>query len=1063
MKFSLPEFSIRHPVTVLMILVSVLGVGVIACYKMPVKFLPEMDFPVIRCYIPYPGATPEQVEKEVAIPSEGEFRTIPGLRRINTVSDSGGCNIHMFFESGVNMPTASAEVRDRMERLKLQLPQEIDRMILMRHSVNSLPIMAMGLFKAGDETEFIHLVRTVVEPRLKRLDGVAEVTIFASKPEPEVLIEFDQNALKTHNVALYQVITALQTASLNLSVGELMQGANKYYVRVAGELTRPEDLANIIVSPAGLRLKDVASVGFRQREMEGHYDIDGKGGAFILVLKESEANTVQVCHTVHEELERIKADPVFAGAESHIFFDQSSMIEYALDGLIEAGEGGAIMAIIVLYAFLLRLRPTLVVTLAIPASLISAMAYMFFVGMSLNVITMVSLIVAVGMLVDDAIVVIENIYRHHQQGDGLVESAQKGASEVLVAVTASTLTIVVVFVPVMYLQTGEMATHMKEFAVPMCAALFASLFVAFTLIPLATSHMKDVSLIDVIKRWRERKGSLEKKGCLARAFTVHPFTWVIHAYAWGLDFTLRRPLSAFIVVVIICICTAFFPYRRVGMQDMPSLDLREVDIDVEMEQNFDLAMATDTFNMIKKTVDLYREELGVKNVFTRHSATDGVATVYLKKEEDYPNGQLPPYPTKEAMLFLRSKFPERLPGRRIRVSMPEAGDGEGGERASTISVRLSGDDRQTLLDVANQFRARMAALPNLTETKVDEPMVKEEMQLTVDEPLARNAGISPMIIARTVDVALRGNRLPPMKHAGKEYPVWAQFREEDRKSKANLDNVSVFGLMGSLVPLNQLVDYARAESPTAIERIDGRDIIRVRGRTTTDVLSEVLINLNKLIQDFDLPTGYTVDLGYEFDDLRENMASFATTLIFAVILVYIVMAALFESLLLPLSVLTSIPLAFVGVYWGMFIMNTPLDTIGLIGCILMVGVVVRNGIVIVDHIQLLRSEGMNRHDAIVQAGRDRFRPVIMTALTTILGVLPLAFEAKGGTTVSFVSLGRSFISGLTTGTILTLIVVPLFYTLIEDVKNYFFNALIFMMALFHKPKLPAEASPAETP
>jgi len=285
MKLSLPGLSTRHPVTVLMLLSCVFGAGIIAADRMPLKFLPEMDFPFINCFIPYPGATPQQVEREIAIAAEGEFRTIPGLKRITSYSNSDGCRLGLRFEDNINMSTASAEVRDRMERLKLNLPEGVDRMFLSRQNINSIPIMVFGLFREGDEAEFIHLVRTVAEPRLSRLEGVAEVQILGSVPEPEVLIEFDQNRLSQNNLPLYEVVSALQTANLNLSAGELVDADLKYFVRVAGELRRPEEMANLVISPTGLRLKDVAEVGYRTRPMETHYDIDGKGGAFILLLR----------------------------------------------------------------------------------------------------------------------------------------------------------------------------------------------------------------------------------------------------------------------------------------------------------------------------------------------------------------------------------------------------------------------------------------------------------------------------------------------------------------------------------------------------------------------------------------------------------------------------------------------------------------------------------------------------------------------------------------------------------------------------------------------------------
>ena len=1040
-----------------MLLISLVVVGIIACFRMPLKFLPEMDFPFVGCYIPYPGATPEQVEKEVAIPAEGEFRTIPGLKRIFSYSDSDGCRVNMRFESDVNMATASAEVRDRVERLKLSLPKDVDRVFIFRHSSNSIPVMALGVFRAGNEDEFVHLVRTVMEPRLARLDGVAEVQIFASKPEPEVLIEFDQNRLRTYNVALYEVIIALQTANLNLPVGNLLDGNSKFYVRVTDEFHRPEELANLVISGSGLRLKDIARVGFRTRELDAHYDIDGKGGAFIIIRKESEANAVQTCANVRAEIERIKADPTFVGTEEHVFLDQSELIMTALNGLVNAGEGGGVLAIIVLYLFLLRLRPTLVVALAIPVSLVSALGFMYFAGMTLNLVTMVSLIVAVGMLVDDAIVVIENIYRYRQLGKSPEESAERGTSEVAIAITSSTLTTIVVFIPVFYMQSGEMAAYMRQFAIPMTAALMASLLVAFTLIPMTTSRMRDIRLLKLFRSDSDAPGDqaaagnaspeaarrTARLGWLRAAFSVHPITRVIRVYARCLDVVLRHRLAGMVCILTAIGVTVIWPMRMVGMQDMPKLDMREVDVEVELDQNFNMAMADEIFSKLKDAIDKQKDELGIKNLFTRYDASGGAIEVYLKKVEDYPAGQDLPFPTDDVLNILWQRLPERLPGARIRLSMPEAGGAEG-ERALTVSVRLTGDDAPILNQLAERFQLLMAGIPNMSDVEVDQERAKQEVQLRVDEPRAQSAGISPSVIARTVDVALRGNRLPYLKQGGREFPVWAQFREEDRKSRANLDNVSVIGSAGSLVPLNQLVTYGKAQSPMSIRRVDGKNVISVAGKISTNDLTQVQKDLNRVISSVGLPLGYTIDLGDEFLELNTNITNFIATLVMAVVLIYIVMAALFESLMLPFSILTTVPLAFIGVYWGLYLTKTSLDTIGLIGCILMVGVVVRNGIVIVDHTNLLRRQGMGRHEAVVQAGRDRFRPVMMTALTTILGVIPLAIESKSGSTVSFVSLGRAFCAGLTTGTILTLVIVPLFYTLIEDLAAWavrFFGTL----------------------
>jgi HAE1 family hydrophobic/amphiphilic exporter-1 len=1056
-----------------MVTISILGLGIIAAYRLPLKFLPDMDFPFAGCFIPYAGATPEQVEREIAIPAEGQFRTISNIDRISTTSTSDGCRVNMRFNSGTDMGVASAEIRDRIERLKLVLPDEIDRIFLYRHSSNAIPVMAFGLFKAGDEAEFAHLVRTVAQPRLARIEGVAEVMIFASSPEPEVLIEFDQDRLRTHSVALYQVIAMLQSANLNFPVGNIEDGQTKFYMRVNNELSRPEAIANLVVSPTGVRLKDIAEVGFRTRELEGHYDIDGKGGAFIIIRKESEANTVSTCKAIREEIERIKTDPVFAGAGEFIFFDQSEMILAALNGLIDAGKLGGILAIIVLFLFLLRFRPTIVVALAIPTSLVAALVFMLFYGLSLNLITMMSLIVAVGMLVDNAIVVLENIYRYYQMGYSPKESATRGASEVSVAITASTLTTVVVFIPVLYMESGEMAAYMKEFAYPMTASLFASLLVALTLIPLALSRMKERQELYLYKL-ASRFVSIFRKNQHApapaspnprpprpawlRFLRIHPIALTIDAYSAALNLVMKRRLATMLAIFLLLLLTGLLPYRRVGMQQMPTLDMREVDINVELDQNFNMDMAKAQFDQLKAAIDQQRQELGISNVFTRYQPDGGAIEVHLVDPE---NADVP-YTTREVLGILSERLPRRLPGVKLQFDVPEGG--QEGSSAFYISLRIRGDDARRLADYAEQLRAVLAKVSNLSDVNVDTERARQEVQIQIDAPKAENQGVTPFIIARTVDIALRGSRLPYLKQGGREFPVWAQFREENRKSRDNLDNVAVIGGLGSLVPLSQLVMFNKAESPATIERIDAKNVVTVLAKLQIENLLEVQQQVQKIVDDFPLPPGYSIQLGDEFREMATNMANFATTLVMALILVYIVMAALFESMLLPLSVLTSVPLAFVGVYWAMFISGTPLDTVGLIGCILMVGVIVNNGIVIVDHINFLRAQGQNRLDAIIQAGRDRFRPVMMTALTTILGCVPLAIESKAGSTISFVSLGRAFIGGLTVGTLLTLVVVPLLYSLIDDARAWFTSYAASLSGLRRglAPKTP-EPGPAQNP
>jgi HAE1 family hydrophobic/amphiphilic exporter-1 len=1026
-----------------MLSITMLGLGVIAWNEMPLQFLPEVSPPFINCSIPYPGASPAQVEQEVAIDVEGEFRTIPGLEEIRTISDSNGCFVNMRFTLDTNMALATAEVRDRMERLKLVLPPEVDRMFLQRFNSRSIPVVAIGMFKGGNEEEFINQVRTLIEPRLRRVEGVADVIIYATKPEKEVVVEFDQDRLRSQNLALYDMVAALQTSSLNLSVGQLIDGGNKFYVRTLGEYRKLQDLEELIVGPNGLRLRDVATVRYTARETSQDVTIDGKGGAFLLCIKESEANTVDVAADVHAELDLIREEPLFRDAQILVFFDQAKLILDALANLMDAGKYGGAMALIVLFLFMHRLRPTVIVALAIPTSLVVAIVVMYFAGLSLNLVTMVSMIIAVGMLVDNAIVVVENIIRYRQMGYDRVKSAERGATDVALAITASTSTTWVVFLPMFYMETGRMSVFMKQLAVPMTVSLGASLVIALTLIPLAMSRISEQNETRLYQWYQRRQVKATGMGpsLLGRIMVpvqgLRPIQRIIHAYAVALDVSLRWRLACLLALGLMLGVTYLVPIRNVGMQDLPKLDTREVEIDVELDQNFDMAMAAEVFSQLQSAIEPYREQLGIRNIFNFHGADGGELEIYLYTADDGPEWEEPEYSTEEVKEFLQAKLGERQPGVELEFAVTDAGQ-SGTSRG--ISLTLRGDETDQLEEFADQFMLIMKNMDGLDEITTDVERSQQEMQLQIDQFLAEQEGISAMAIAQTVDVALRGARLPYMKQGSREIPVWAQFREEDRKSRENLDNIAVAGIRGNLVPLSQLVDYNRAYTPSAIQRVNSKNVITIYANTETEDLSGIQSQIRDAARSFPMPLGYSIGMGEELREIQMNFSNFITTLIMSIILIYLVMSALFESYLLPLSILTTVPLAFVGSYWLLYVTGTSMDVVTLIGCILMVGLIVNNGIVIVDHVNQLRLKNLSRHDAIVQAGIDRFRPVMMTALTTILGCVPLAI-AKSGGAVSFLGLGRALIGGLTVGTLLTLLIVPLFYTILDDARIWMTNYL----------------------
>ncbi|NUM53300.1 MAG: efflux RND transporter permease subunit [Candidatus Hydrogenedentes bacterium] len=1046
-RISPPGIALARPVTIFMLLVTALCLGVISINRLPIEFLPPMDLPFIICQIPYIGATPEQVEKEVAIPAEGEFRTLSSLERVLTTCDSNGATIRLIFEMGTDMANATADVRDRMERLKLQLPDEIENIFLRRFNLNSMPVMAFSIYGPGDEEELAYLVRTILKPRIMRLDGVADITIFG-KPEKEVLIEFDQDALRNRGAGLFQVVSALRQSSINVSAGDIADGGRKFYVRTLGEFTTPEDIGRLIVGSNALRLRDVATVGYRTREVSTDFSIDGRSGTFMLVRKEAEANAIQTCRNVHAELEKLASDPIFRDTKTFMFFDQSDLILSTLGSLKSSAGMGAVLAVIVLFLFLLRMRPTIVVATAIPTSAVFAFIYMYFFGITLNLITMISFILAIGMLIDDSIVVIENIYRHRQLGLDRKQSALIGTEEVILPNFASALTTLAPFVPVFYLDAGIFSTYLRQFAVPIVICQFSSLLIGITFIPLAVSRIKprrEMQIMQFLRRhgFARLLSTDDVIGGQGGTRRWNPFRRLAWWYLVVLGWSLRNRMLVLGIIIVVLGLTWFVPYSNMQMQNEPAVDTRQVEINVRLDQGYDLDKARALFADIRGLVDEQRAELGIKNVFTRCDQYGGDINIYLYTDDDKdeanglperPEGMDSPYSTEEAMDILWQRLPRKIPGGELRFRVAEATE----QSTRSFALQLRGDDAAMLRVYADQLEKRMVeTIPDITEVTTDVERRRSEIQLGVRENMADLHGLTPLGIAQTVDFALRGVRLSYLKQGGREIPVWAQFQEEDRKSKANLENVALIGQGGGQVSLNQLVEFGKADSPQVINRVNGKNVISVTSKFKGQDLGGIMAKLKEILTTFGMAPGYTVEFGDELMNLEENSANFTAMMVLAVILIYVVLGATFESFILPVSILATLPLAAIGSFWYLYISDTPFDVLCMIGFLLLVGIIVKNGIVLIDFIKMERERGVDRYTAVLCAGRDRLRPVLMTASTTILGSLPIGIGSELGGEVSFDGVGKILIGGMVTGTLLTMVIVPVVYTVIDDLRVWF--------------------------
>ncbi len=1057
MERSLPAYALRHPVTVLMTVVTLVGLGMVCWWLLPIEFTIRIEFPVLSCWIPYPGATPEQVEQELAIPAEGEFMTIPRLESITSRSDTSGCYVVLHFAWDTDMRLASADLRDRVERLKLRLPGEIERIYMRKFGSMDWSILRFALFRTENENELAQTVRTELRNRLMRVEGVAEVEV-SGNPEESVYVDFERNSLGSLNLSLYDIIQRLQSSSLNLALGRLLDGDSRYFVRAQNELRDARDMEDLIIGPNPVKLRDVATVTTRGPSGASSFAMDGKRGVFVSIVKESEANTVATCDAVRAELDRALQEPHYAGAELHTFHDQSEIIRFAIHSLMKAGVFGSVLALLVLFFFLRRLRATLLVALTAPTSLVSAFIYLYFRGMTLNIVTIASMIVSLGMLVDNAIVVLENIHRHNEMSRDRVANARRGAAEVALAITASTLTTIVVFVPVMYLESGELTLGIRTFAGPVTVSLLTSLLLALTVIPVAEVALRDRNEHPIYQRLsRLFSGS---PGRIRRWYgglrDLHIFRRIMALYGKAVGLTITHRVHAFAVIALVTTITAVIPMRRVGMQEMPSMDMRELHIRVNFEKDYGQERADFVFDHLEAIIEPQREALGIRNVYLDYGGWGGQIRLFLVQRQDLLPGQSFPYTTEQVREILGQQIPTHIPGGTVDLGLGQSGPTD----TRTISARVFGDDAETAARVAEHFRNMLLQLPYVREASTDRERARSEMQLDVDEAMAVHAGLTPLSVARTVDFALRGVQLPYLRTEGREVPVRAQFSGEERRSKEDLESMEVAGASGVLVPLSNVTHIEKGYAPVSLNRENGKSVARVSASVLTANMTALREDMERLIAAVELPPGCSIQTGEEMSELERTMRNYHHALVLAVALIYLVMAAIFESVLLPFSILSTVPLAFLGVYWSLYLTGTLLDTVALIGALLMCGVVVNNGIVIVDHINQLRREGLDRHTAVTQAGINRFRPVMMTALTTILGCVPLAIGTGSGND-ALNSLGRALVGGLTTSTFLTLLVVPLFYTFIDDTREWFVRYAASILRLGRRPSpTPETESPS---
>lgn len=1017
-----PRLSVTRPVTVIMTLIATLVIGAIAFRQIPIDLMPSgFTPPFLGVWTPYPNANPMEVEEQIAKPIEEQIRTISGVRRVSSSSSSNGCWTFIQFADGIDMDVAYAQLRDRMDRAKAEIPEDIERLFLRKWSGDDDPIMWYALVEKEPHDDPYILVEQHLQKPLERLDGVAKVEISGAE-EKSILIYINQDLVKSYKINLYEVIQRLRRDNFSFSSGFVNEGGRKIYVRSLGKFGALEQIRNLPVRE-NLKLKDIAEIKYDVPERKWRRKIDNSKAITLDIYKESTANTVALCDEITRKFEEeFKQDPALQDFKIEPLFNQGDFITGSVDNLKRTAFWGGLFAFAVLYFFLRRLRMTLIVNLAIPLSLLITLIVMYFVGWTLNIITMMGLMISVGMVVDNSIVVLENIYRKRSEGSTDREAAIAGASEVALAVTLATLTTVVVFLPLILMSNdGGFRFYMLRIGLPVMVSLVASLFVAMIFIPLAATRI--VSKREVREPWAVVKAN--------------------RIYGNLLNWAVKRRVAMFAVVFLV-LGAMQYASNNLKVTDESNGNINDFRFMFDMPDHFTIEDAERLIAQVCDTVEAKREAYDVKTVMSWHSNNFGQVRVFLNqvKQEWYQvayenvmkaiGRPVSDRMTREEVIADVKKRMPNMPGVEMRTSW--RGQGEGDD--SSIALTLYGDDTMTLVGLAKEMERRLRTIPEIISIETDREKGAAEIHLEINRERAKKYGISPDAITGTVQYALRGFPLPKYQTDEKEIDVHIQLREDDRQNLSQLQNLTFFSSGGKEIPLSALADFSIKRGIGEIHRENGKTYLAVKANTTSDDIGTVYRKVDAAMAGFEMPYGYTWSKGQHFLSFQEDSENAFFAIILSICFVFLLMGFLFESFVLPLAVIMSIPFSFFGAYWILYLTETSLDIMSRIGLVILIGIVVNNAIVLIDLINRLRGEGYSRYDAIMEAGRQRFRPILMTAFTTIGGLLPMAVGNSNMIGIPYAPMGRTIIGGLFTSTMLSLVAVPWAYTLFDDMREF---------------------------
>jgi HAE1 family hydrophobic/amphiphilic exporter-1 len=1008
---NLAELSIKRPVSTIMLFVSLLVVGLIAAVRLPLEAFPEVSPPFIFVQLPYSGSTPEEVEQNVLKPVEEALSTMTGIKRMDSNARADGASVFVQFDDwSRDAAIAANEARERIDAIRDQLPDDFQRYSVLKFSTSDQPVLRVRLSSQGRDLTGAYdlLEREFVRP-LERIPGVARVDLSGAPPN-EIEVAISPERLAAHDISLDQLAARLKQANFSVSAGEITDEGRRFRVQPQGQLDDLQQLRDLPINARGTRLSDIADVHLRASRMDYGRRLDGRPAIGLDIFKERSANLVDVSKAAMARIEQIRRDPAMQGIQIKVIDDLGANVTSSLTDLAEAGGIGLVLSVAVLFFFLRHWPSTLMVTLAIPICFVMTLGFMYFAGVTLNILSMMGLLLAVGMMVDNAVVVVESIYQERERVPGQpLRASVIGTRNVAIALSAGTLSHCIVFVPNLFGERNFLSIYLSQIAITISVSLLASWLVAVSLIPMLSARIQTPKLVR------------NEAGLIGR---------MQHRYAQLMRWTLtHRGLSLLGILLIVLV--SIVPVMGTKSDMFGGQEPGKTQVFYQWKGSYTKEQMAREIERVERYLDANRQRYHIQQVYSWYSENQG-STTMITFDPAYANQ------TQSLAEGLGKGLPKSAIAT-IGIGDNNDGPGGGGGPGKNMQVQLIGDSTDQLESIAKSIMPLLERTPQLSDVHLAGGDRGSELVVRVDRQRAAAYGFSVQDVSSFVGLALRGTPLREFQRNDNEVPVWVRFAGAEKYSVTDLAGFTVRTSDGRSVPLLALVDVAMRPAASEISRSNRQTSVvieaNLEGKTTVPEAQKAMESVLKTIA-FPPGYGYSFD-GSAFGDEGDAIKQMLFNLAIALVMIYVVMAAVFESLLFPAAIMSGVVFSVFGVYWLFWLTGTTFSIMAFIGILVLMGVVVNNGIVMIEHINNLRRRGMSRTDALVEGSRERLRPVLMTMGTAVLAMVPIAIGQTqlGGDGPPYYPMARAIAGGLAFSTVVTLLFLPTIYAVLDDMRT----------------------------